>query len=167
MGHQVITWHNKYVWDKLKNKVNNDEDAKKFSKVLLTSHQNVLKIFAIIYKKTGEDFLKRYLHPEVIPYNYEFEHFNPFDIKKLVIHKRRVDNIYKYSNQQRYIRIAFESLQEFDDKDNRNTAFYYNIFIDEIDAVIVEIRKGAYDIADKKLRQVIVDVEDEIIKKEW
>ena len=48
---QVVSWHSKYIWDSLKNKITNDDDAIKLSRLMVTNLQNVLQIFSEVYSK--------------------------------------------------------------------------------------------------------------------
>ena len=166
-GHQVISWHSCYAWNSLKYKVKNDIDAKLLSKVLLTCHQNVLKLFALIYKETGENFLRTYLHPENYPYNYDFKNFDPFNVRGITIIKKPIDSKNKKKQQERSIRIAFESLDGFDDKDNRNTKFYLDYFRLAISRLISTIKTGDFNKSDRGLRTIIEDIQKKIIKEEW
>lgn len=72
-GEQVISWHSKAIWDAVKRTIKNDADAKFASSVMAKCHQNVLNLLSIIYKKTGSEFLMRYLHPEYSMVDYRFE----------------------------------------------------------------------------------------------
>lgn len=55
-GNQVVSWHSQYIWDKYKKAITSDEDARKLSSLMLKCHQNVLKLFSLIYKKEGKNF---------------------------------------------------------------------------------------------------------------
>lgn len=81
----VVSWHSKYVWDKLKNTVTNDEDAFKLSKIMNACHKNVLYLFYLIYSETGNDFLMRYLHPEYSMFNHTITRLDLTDLSKLEI----------------------------------------------------------------------------------
>lgn len=38
-GNQVVSWHSQYIWDKYKNTITSDEDARKLSSLMLKCHQ--------------------------------------------------------------------------------------------------------------------------------
>lgn len=126
-GYQVISWHSKYIWDMVKGDINNDTDAKQASSIMLKCHQNILNILAIIYKKTGKDFLMRYLHPEYSLVDYRFEDFDLNHLDRMKIIAKPLNSKNKRKNQERYIRIAFESLDEFKSKDNRKNKFIISV----------------------------------------
>lgn len=88
-------------------------------------HQNVLNILSIIYKKTGRDFLMRYLHPEYSLVDYRFENVDLLHLNNLKIIPTPLDSKNKRKNQERYVRIAFESLEEFSTKKNRKNYFRF------------------------------------------
>lgn len=50
-GNQVVSWHSQYIWDKYKNTITSDKDARKLSSLMLKCHQNVLKLFSLFTKR--------------------------------------------------------------------------------------------------------------------
>lgn len=165
-GEQVISWHSKAIWDAIKNTIKNDADAKFASSVMAKCHQNVLNILSIIYKKTGSDFLKRYLHPEYSLVDYRFENVDLLHLQSLRIISTPLDSKNKRKNQDRYTRIAFESLEEFSNKKNRKNYFLVDEDSKELEPVILAIMSGKYDDADKLIRQLIKRVSTSILEKE-
>lgn len=165
-GNQVVSWHSQYIWDKYKKAITSDEDARKLSSLMLKCHQNVLKLFSLIYKKGGKEFLQTYLHPEYSMYDYRFSDFNPLEPDKLKIHESPLDSENKRKNQKRYLRIAFESLKEFDMKENRKVTFYTDQFPQETAAVIQSIKARNFTQADQEARKLITLLCDKIIASE-
>lgn len=165
-GNQVVSWHSQYIWDKYKNTITSDKDARKLSSLMLKCHQNVLKLFSLIYKKGGEEFLQTYLHPEYSMYDYRFSDFNPLEPDKLKIHESPIENENKRKNQERYLRIAFESLKEFDMKKNRKVTFYTDQFPKETAAVMQSIKARNFTQADQEVRKLITLLCDKIIASE-
>ncbi len=166
-GNTVISWHSKYVWDTLKNEVRNDADAKRLSTIMSRSHQSVLSLFSIIYDKTGKEFLLRYLHPEYSMYDIRFQNFDPTDLSKLVVIRTDLDSKNKRKNQDRYVRIAFESLDDFKRKDNRRTLINLEPYEPRIDELIQLIDSRKFDTADKYLRTIIDSIGEDIINVTW
>lgn len=165
-GAQVISWHSKAIWDAVKHTINNDADAKFVSSVMAKCHQNVLNILSIIYKKTGRDFLMRYLHPEYSLVDYRFEDVDLLHLENLKIISTPLDSKNKRKNQERYIRIAFESLKEFSNKKNRKNYFLMNEDSKELEPIIEAISIKKHDKADKLLRRLIQNVSNSILEKE-
>jgi Alw26I/Eco31I/Esp3I family type II restriction endonuclease len=146
---KVISWHSKYIWDLLKNKIKNDEDAIKLSRLMATNMQNVLQIFSEINSKKGEEFLKRYLKPEYAFVDYRFENFNPLDLTKLKVIRSPLDSKNKQKNSERYIRVSFETLKEFQKKENRRVKGWNNKDVDEaISETIKAIEINKFEEAD-------------------
>lgn len=165
-GEQVISWHSKAIWDAVKHTIKNDIDAKFASSVMAKCHQNVLNILSIIYKKTGTEFLLRYLHPEYSLVDYRFEDVDLLHLENLKIISTPLDSKNKRKNQERYVRIAFESLEEFSNKKNRKNYFLIDEDSKELDPIIASITLREYDKADKLLRQLIESVSNCILEKE-
>lgn len=165
-GEQVVSWHSKAIWDALKHTISNDSDAKFASSIMAKCHQNVLNILSIIYQKTGQEFLLRYLHPEYSLVDYRFENVDLLNLDGLRIISTPLDSKNKRKNQDRYIRIAFESLEDFSEKKNRKNYFLINENSDELSPIIQAIRLKKYELADIKLRHLIENVSNSILEKE-
>lgn len=166
-GNEVISWHSKYIWDKLKLLVVDDKSAKLASKLMAINHQNILQILSVIWSETGENYLVRFLHPEYSLVDFRFKNFDPFDLSKLQIISKELKSKNKLKNQERYIRISFESLKEFSQKDNRRAKSYYKEIKAEISKVVAEIKANHYDKADELLQKTIVHLGNLIYDNEW
>lgn len=165
-GEQVISWHSKAIWDALKHTIKNDIDAKFASSVMAKCHQNVINILSLIHKKTGRDFLMRYLHPEYSLVDYRFKDVDLMHLDKIKVISSPLDSKNKRKNQERYVRIAFESLEEFSKKKNRKNYFLIDENSKELDAITTAIMYREYDKADELLRQLIQSVSNSILEKE-
>lgn len=165
-GEQVISWHSQAIWDAVKHTIKNDADAKFASSVMAKCHQNVLNILSIIYKKTGSEFMMRYLHPEYSLIDYRFEDVDLMHLENLQIIATPLDSKNKRKNQERYVRIAFESLEEFSNKKNRKNYFLINEDSKELDPILTAIMFGEHEKADKLLRELIHCVSNSILEKE-
>lgn len=165
-GGQVISWHSKAIWDAVKHTINNDADAKFVSSVMAKCHQNVLNILSIIYDKTGPKFLMRYLNPKYSLVDYRFENVDLHHLENLKIIASPLDSKNKRKNQERYIRIAFKSLEEFSNKKNRKNYFLIDENSKQLEPIIEAISIGEHNKADKLLRQLIHDVSNNILEKE-
>ncbi|MCM1484086.1 MAG: restriction endonuclease [Muribaculaceae bacterium] len=161
-GVKVISWHSKYIWDKVKNDIKDDNDAKRASSIMAKCHQNVLSVFAIIYRLTGKEYLSRFLHPEYSMTDFRFEDFDMTDLGRIRIIASPIDNKNKRNNQERYVRVSFESLDEFGRKDNRKNYIMVDESTPEIIDLVEDIRRNQYDEADKKLMSLISKISDEI-----
>lgn len=129
-GDCVITWHSQYIWEKLKNKVSNDLEAVKLSSLMRANLHHVLIIFSIIKEKGYDDFLMNYLNPEYSFYDYEFIGFNPKDGSYEKVISKELYGKNQKNNVERYIRIAFEKLDEYIDKTNRNNKKWHSANVD-------------------------------------
>ncbi len=166
-GETIISWHSKPIWNLLKHKINNDSDAKKASSLMAEFHQNVICVLAIIYKKTGRAFLERYLHPEFSLYDYRFNNFDPFHLDRLEIIETPVDSKNSRSNQERYKRIAFDSLEDFLDKDNRRHELYFNENTPVLNEISDIVNFGDYNGADRHLKGLLKGLAEYIVEQKW
>ncbi|MCM1222409.1 MAG: hypothetical protein NC548_48870 [Lachnospiraceae bacterium] len=166
-GESVISWHANPIWDLVKTKIKNDDDAKRASLVMLVCHQNILNLFAVIYNKTGEQFLSQYLHPEYSLFDYRFENFSIEHPEKMTIKQTKCDSKNKTKNQQRYIRIAFESLKDFHAKNNRRKKCYLQTIDKDIADILTKITAKDYVAAESILKSAIAKLSKSIMEKEW
>ena len=166
-GNEVISWHSKYIWDKIKNLIVDDKTAKIASKIMATNHQNILQLFSLIWAATGEEYLKRFLHPEYSLVDYKFKNFDPFDLSKLEISAAELTNKNKLKNQERYIRISFEALEDFSRKDNRRAKSYCQQIWKDIDEIIKIVKNHEYKKADELLLKSIAHLGNLILTNEW
>jgi len=121
-GNQIVSWHTKPIWDRLKNKIKNDEDALGLSKILRKHLHRVLLVLHELKDRGNLEFLKSLLNPEYAFYSIKVHGFNPLTGEYVRIEKTK-GNLTQYSrNAARYIRIAFESLEQYKLKDNRKLA---------------------------------------------
>ena len=166
-GKTVVSWHAKYIWDIIKNKITDDDTAKKASSLMAEFHQNVLYILSVIYKETGENYLMRFLHPEYSLVDYRFENFNPFKLEELVIKSKPLESENKKKNQERAVRIAFEALDEFMEKGNRRHKIHFEEGQPEIGGIIMAINDGDFAGADQCLFMLLETFAHDLVSKKW
>jgi len=126
-GATVVSWHSKYIWDMLKNKIKNNSDALRLSKIMRQNMHQVLIILAEINKRGfGKFLVDNFLHPEYAFFSVSFRDFDPKtgNYKEMV--KVPGDKKQYFNNAKRYIRISLESLEAYQKVGNRNTSDYYS-----------------------------------------
>ncbi len=136
-GEQVVSWHSKYIWDTLKDKVKSDDDAVKLSKLMRENLHQVLTIFSIIDEAGFRSVLETFLNEAYSYFDYKFNGFNPNDgtFKEVIKTEKRGKN--QANNVKRYKRVAFETLEQYKDKDNRKTKFWTTTKIDELIEIMI------------------------------
>lgn len=156
-GEVVISWHSKYLWDELKNKVYTDLDSLKLSKVMRWHLHNILLLLSSIYSQGYKDFLMSFLNSSYSFVDYKFNNFNPLDLKSVVIVQKKIDNKNKNKNAERYIRISFESLNEYILKENRNVKSFEDKDIElEIQNLLSLLKQNKKEDALQKLNGIII-----------
>lgn len=139
LSESIVSSHSKAIWDLLKNKVKNDNDALKLVKIMRENMHCVLSIFSYLSDKGYKDFLiKNFLHPEHANYSIKFEVFNPEtgNYEKMV---KTIGTKKQYTNNaKRYIRISLESLKQYSLKKNRNLKKWLNDDIEQNLLKVVE-----------------------------
>lgn len=155
LGEDVISWHSKYIWDLLKDKIKTEEDAWKLSRLMRANLHHILIILSKISEAGYNKFLLRYLHPEYSFYDYRFEDFNPLTGPERVI-KKPLASKNKKKNADRYIRISFESLNDYINKENRNSKIWISREVDEIVSKLMNsLKQKDYLLSDKLLNTIL------------
>jgi Alw26I/Eco31I/Esp3I family type II restriction endonuclease len=164
-GDQVISWHSKYIWDKLKYKVKTQNDALKLSKLMRTNLHHILILFSKISENGYDKFLSQFLHPEYSFVDYKFVDFHPLTGPRKILEKP-LDSKNKEKNANRYVRVAFESLEKYKNIENRNTRIWNSNKVDKLVAELLTLLSKKKDkLANRKLLEVLdrFAVEEEVI----
>ena len=149
-GQEVISWHSKYIWDNLKFIIKNDTDAKIASDYMRKNLHFVLSSLAYLHVNDCDDFLIKVILNKNLHYSffdYSFEDFNPEDGSYKIMHEKPIYGKNQENNATRYIRIAFESLENYIDKQNRKIKNDY--IFEGISSILKDtvssIKHGDYD----------------------
>ena len=141
-GEEVISWHSKALWNKLREEIETDEQALVASKLLRKNMHYVMCILATLQEAGYEGFLETYLHPEFAAFDYNFTEFE-IDTGKFKAVQFSVDSLNTRKQAKRYVRISFESLREYSEKENRNSARWVNKEVDEmLEEVVMLLKRG-------------------------
>jgi len=154
-GETVVSWHTKFIWDILKNKVKNDADSKKLSEIMRKNLHHILIIFSMIEENGFRIFLEEFLNSEYSFFDYRFIDFNPKtgDYQSFEQLKREGKN--QQNNIKRYFRIAFDSLKDYRNKENRRSKIWNNNDVDrEIKNLIVLLKNKNYTEAKMNLEKI-------------
>lgn len=164
---QVVSWHSKYLWDILKNKVGTDKEAVKLSDLMRKNLHHILIVFSMIDEKGYGKFLLQFLNPSYSFFDYKFEEFDP----KTGLYKNAIAKKLEGKNQQnnidRYYRVAFEKLQEYKTIENRKANLWSEKTIDiELEKLFQFLQTENLKQAKKQLENVINKLA-ELNAKSW
>ncbi len=127
---QVVSWHAKFIWDKLKSNVKNDKDAVKLSDLMRKNLHHVLIVLSMIDEKGYGVFLEQFLNPEYSFFDYKFEGFNPETGQYKKVNSKKLIGKNQQNNIKRYYRVAFDKLQEYKTIENRKTNLWSHKEVD-------------------------------------
>ncbi len=164
---QVVSWHSKYIWDKLKGKVKNDTDAIKLSNLMRKNLHYVLIIFSMIDEKGYQKFLENFLNPEYSFFDFRFEGFDPKTGSYRNVITKKLDGKNQRNNIDRYYRVAFEKLQEYRDVENRKTNKWNNDEVDENIKKMLDALKSNQLVEAKKKLKNIFEILADSAEMEW
>lgn len=119
-GDPVITQHASVLWDTVKGAIKSDVDANKVSSLLRINQHYYLMLLYRIYRRGYPDVLLHFLSPDYADMSFEFINVHPgtFDYDDMVSTTRKVT--YAKSKAGRMVRIAFDSLEEYSQKEKRS-----------------------------------------------
>jgi Alw26I/Eco31I/Esp3I family type II restriction endonuclease len=153
-GEKVISWHSKFIWDKLKNKVTTDREALILSSLMRQNLHHILIVLSVISENNHDIFLKQYLHPEYSFRDYAFINFHPLTGPEKIVESKS-HNANNIRNAQRYMRIAFEALQDYIKVENRNSKIWQSEKVDNLMAELIHLLNEAdNELAKNKLGEV-------------
>ncbi|MCD9185168.1 MAG: hypothetical protein LUM44_01950 [Pyrinomonadaceae bacterium] len=165
-GEQVVSWHSKYIWDSLKNYVQNDPDAVKLSTLMRTNLHYVLTLFSIIDELGFREFLMQFLNLKYSFFDYKFEGFDPQTgkFKTLTRIEKRGKN--QDNNTKRYVRIAFESLEEYKSITNRKVNLWNDPEIDvKVNKMLELLKLGEKSEAEIELHEILKEFAKQLTQK--
>lgn len=155
-GEVVVSWHSKFIWDKLKNNVHVDNDALLLSSLMRKNLHHVLILLSIIYEKGHQKFLEGYLNPNYSFYDFRFEGFNSITGEYKNVIKKEVTGKNQINNVERYFRIAFDTLVEYMTKKNRKGKIWNSEEINkEVELILQHLSSSQYDEAKKQLNKIL------------
>lgn len=127
---QIVSWHSKFIWDKLKGKVATDKDAVKLSDLMRRNLHHILIVFSMIDEKKHGEFLEQFLNPEYSFFDYKFEGFIPETGKYEKFISKKLTGKNQQNNIKRYYRVAFDKLKEYKEIENRKTNIWKSKEVD-------------------------------------
>jgi Alw26I/Eco31I/Esp3I family type II restriction endonuclease len=155
-GEVVVSWHSKFIWNKLKHNVKVDEDALKLSSLMRKNLHHVLILLSILYEKGYRKFLEGYLNPKYSYFDYKFEGFDPLTGNYKKVLQKELTGKNQQNNVDRYYRIAFETLLEYMTKENRKGKIWKSQEIDTEVAMILEpLASNRIDEAKEQVTKVL------------
>ncbi len=144
-----------HVWNLLKQLPKTEQESNALGEILRKNVHNVLNTLSILKKEGYGDFLASYLHPE-------------FAFSKPVFTKIELDTrIYEYytipgdmqqykNHAKRTVRISLDSLDDYDNKDNRNVKLWKGDDIDKKRKLIIKyLKQGQEDRAKEELDNLL------------
>lgn len=154
-GEQVVSWHTKDVWNRLKKYVKNEQDSILLGKIMRKNIHNVLFVLSQIKNAGHTDFLEKLLNPQYAYYSIKFKIID-FDKREYEIEKTSGTKKQYENNAKRYVRKSIESLDEYQKKINRKTKLWISNQIDEkIICILMYLEIKDFDTARKLLQELL------------
>ncbi len=159
-GIQVISWHSRFIWDKLKPAITDDDKAKVAADLMRRNLHHVLVMLAAIAEAGYATFLERYLNPRHASFDYVFTDFDP-KTGKFKVTEKVVDSANSRSKAKRYLRISFESLEAYKDKKNRKKSIWKDPECDKIlNSAIENLHFGLELRAEQEINRLLTRLAD-------
>lgn len=121
-GEKVISWHSKALWNVIKERVVNDENALRLSKLLRDNRHTFMNILRKLEEAGHFTFLATLLNLKEAEHEVEFVNLQIKNSRTVFDRINRIARQNKYVKEQkaRRFRIAFQSLKKYFTKENRN-----------------------------------------------
>jgi hypothetical protein len=131
-GEAVVSWHTAPIWKALKPLITDDQSAVKVSALMRTNLHHVLLILSAIRNSGHSDFLTAtYLQPRYAHYEFNISDFDPAS-GSFEFTSREINTANTKKQEERYIRVSFESLDEYAAKDNRKSKKWNSTECDQL-----------------------------------
>ena len=145
-GENVVSWHAKAIWNLYKNRVKTDEEALYLSKLMRVNQHHYMGVLWKLFQRGYVDFLKHLLPLDYADNTYEIDGFisgTDFSFERLVVKSR--SSTYSASKKKRFERIAFDALEEYNQKHNRNVQMLHLPQIDQVFSRILSmLEQGSF-----------------------
>ncbi len=119
-GERVASWHAQPLWDRCKNSVGNNDDALLLSKLMRINQHHYLIHLSEVWEAGAPDALLQFLNPEQALCKVQFVELDCSTLKYEGIIRVKRNDTYAHSKACRMVRIAFESLSDYMNKQKRN-----------------------------------------------
>lgn len=118
-GERVISWQAERLWDTLKSRITNDDEALRLSRLLRINQHHYLLVLSEIVQAGAPDALLQFLSLEQAEMRYAGE-VNPstLEVRELRVAERQAT--YSTSRSGRIARIALDALQRYGAEPKRN-----------------------------------------------
>jgi Alw26I/Eco31I/Esp3I family type II restriction endonuclease len=144
-GIQVASWQAARIWELLKLRIDSDDAALRLSKLMNVNQHQYLRLLLRV-KTSAPDSLLQFLSPQVAEERVAFVGLNRSTLTYKSIERHPRQQKYALSRAARLVRIAFESLDEYSIKVNRNVQTIPSELLAEPDQdVDVAIARAAQD----------------------
>lgn len=159
-GHRVISWYGEPLWDLKKHNVKNEENALRLSKMLRDNQRNAMVLLSNVLDIHAFTFLIYLLELFYANYNIEFKNLR---VENFITYydnnsKEVRDTKYAIEQKSRRIRIGFEALRSYRDKDNRHIQLLeedsLNKCIEDL-VCLFKTHSESYNKLDKLLKEVL------------
>lgn len=169
-GETVATWYANPIWQKCKNKVTDKESALRLSRVMRDNRNVAMMLLADFIGQKEYLFLFTLLNLEYADYEYDIIPSSTHIVNQIVtVDFAKKASTLRYVNIQktRKIRVAFSSLSEYAQKENRNGFTYTNATIEALKKrAFLELSKVNTDLKEKNRTLTSILSGDEVLDTE-
>lgn len=170
-GDEVVSWHSKHIWDRLKLIINDDYEGKIASDYMRKNLHFILSSLAYLHINDCDEFLvnkilSKNLHYSF--YDYSFDGFNSETGAYDFMYSKELKGKNQENNVTRYIRVAFESLENYIDKKNRKIKDdeVFSPVLPMLNKIVIEIQALNFDNAYELLNKAFA-VKADIFKASY
>ena len=159
-GQSVCSWYAESLWNRLKEKIVDEETSLRASKILRDNQRFDIELFAILFERGHLTLLLNFLNLQFADYDYHFKNLrieNALTVYDSITKTPRL-NKYVLGQKLRKIRIAFAVLREYSKKENRHKFLTMGTAIQKkIDNLVAKLRDSEVNVQalNVRLQEVI------------
>lgn len=163
----IISWHSEHLWNLKKNDVDDEEKALRLSKMLRDNQRNAMIMLSYLYEKGAYTFLAYLLNLHYADFKVAFKNLKSENFRTTFdsIIKEKRDTKYSSEQKARRLRIGFEALRSYKEKENRHlTIISENTLATCVNKVIKLFNEKAQEFKeiDKEIEAILI-LQDGII----
>jgi len=167
-GIKVVSWYAQPLWDNMKYIISTEEEAQRLSKLLRDNQRNFMFILSLIFQERKYSFLIYLLELSYAEFDIEFEnlHSKKFITTYTKIIKTKKTTKYVNEQKARRIRIGFESLTSYINKENRHNFIITNKRIEyEFNNLIIKLNSINDIQYNEYIEQILISKKEEQLRE--
>lgn len=156
----VVSWYVRPLWDKFKFLIESDEQAQELSNLMRSTQDLALRVLSFLEREGHYDFLTKILNIDAAYWDISFEDLHTGEFTYSSINRIRNQTNGRKSLATRVVRVAFESLSEYQSKERsqRKLSLQQKGMEEKIIELVKSVKSSKKLESDEELISVVKDI---------